>query len=261
MGHGLSRTGRNAGIFLPICTNMAYLFSVGSLLSLSLAVNAAPQNTSLISANPATTHPVLENLVATNSASGTSEPSRPHTETTPNHQQTETNSGNSGEFSGLMSTPLIRPKPTTQSHAASPLPLGSLLDSQGHALPLPSQTLADFSYSSPVTPELTPAKTPRSKKSPKAKTVNANTSTKRAKTQSNTSKQLLTRRENVANDANCRWLDNRMTQLESQLPKNTDHKNAHQQTELSARWQEWQCLQCDSQVTANIDRSHCQYRR
>lgn len=261
MGQGLSRSGRHASALLPI-SGIAYLFTVSGILSLSLTVSAAPQYAPLISAKPVATRPELNNTLPEHPATSVSEP---------NHSHAETDSGDSndsGEFSGLMTAPKIRPSHTTLSHhTTTQLPLDSLLDSQGQILQVPSQTQADFSYAPPATPELTPSKTPRSKKSPKAKksrdakTANTKKTAERSKTQGNASKQLLTRRENVANDANCRWLDNRMTQLESQLPKNTDHKNAHQQAELSARWQEWQCLQCDSQVAANIDRSRCQYRR
>ncbi|MDT3319555.1 hypothetical protein Q4Q52_07250 [Shewanella sp. SP1S2-4] len=140
-----------------------------------------------------------------------------------------------------------------QSTQTAPLPLGTLLDSEGKPINLPNQVQSSFEYSAPT---LTPAEPSKATKSTKA-----TQSTKASKSKKLSRKQQLAGREHVANDPNCRWLDKRMDQLEAQLGGQQDNTATYQADELSARQKEWQCLKCGVEGPAQNDHSNCQYRR
>ncbi|MCE9686159.1 hypothetical protein LZP73_08000 [Shewanella sp. AS16] len=74
-------------------------------------------------------------------------------------------------------------------------------------------------------------------------------------------KQTLASRAHVANDPGCRWLDNRMDQLEAQLRvKNNSFVQGYRR-ELTTRRREWQCLKCGAEGPSQADHSHCQHKR
>lgn len=148
----------------------------------------------------------------------------------------------------------LEPEPSleslSQSTQTAPLPLGTLLDSEGKPITVPNQVQSSFEYAAPT---LTPSKATKSTKDTQ--------STKATKSKKLTRKQQLASREHVANDPNCRWLDKRMDQLESLLGDKQDNAAKHQADELSARQKEWQCLKCGAEGPAQNDHSKCQYRR
>ncbi len=128
------------------------------------------------------------------------------------------------------------------------LPLGVVLDDQGQPLTIPTQDKTALSYSS-----IPPASNSKSKKKPPSKP--------KAKNKSNSRKQQLSSRKSIANDAGCRWLNGRMKQLEKQLTAGVNHRNRHQQQELSVRQDEWECLKCGVEGPNPSDHHSCQYRR
>ncbi|AAN57660.1 hypothetical protein HRJ35_02315 [Shewanella oneidensis MR-1] len=138
----------------------------------------------------------------------------------------------------------------SKSTTTDPLPLGTLLDSEGKLLPIPvEQSALDYS---PPTVNI-------DNESPKAKTDKTqSTKTKKKKL---SRKQQLASREKVANDPSCRWLDARMSQLETQIGNKQDKAADYQSDELSARRQEWQCLKCGVEGPNQDDHHRCQYRR
>ncbi|MFG0454366.1 hypothetical protein [Shewanella mangrovisoli] len=137
-------------------------------------------------------------------------------------------------------------KPTT----TEPLPLGTLLDSEGKPLSIPTQQSA-LDYQSPVIDtDNMPAKT---------NTHKAKSTSSKKKKQSR--KQQLASRERVANNPSCRWLNARMSQLETQIGNRPDKAASYQTDELSARQQEWQCLKCGAEGPNQDDHYRCQYRR
>ncbi|MFV0596020.1 hypothetical protein [Shewanella sp.] len=130
------------------------------------------------------------------------------------------------------------------------LPLGTLLDSEGKPLPLPTQQSA-LDYESPVIDtDNKPAKTNANK---------AKSATSKKKKLNR--KQQLASRERVANNPSCRWLNARMSQLETQIGNRPDKAASYQTDELSARQQEWQCLKCGAEGPNQDDHYRCQYRR
>ncbi|GIU01861.1 hypothetical protein [Shewanella morhuae] len=140
-------------------------------------------------------------------------------------------------------TSLSKPKKT------EPLPLGTLLDSHGQPINIPHQTQSALEYSTPVTVPINPSKTKstQSVKTSKAKKLNR--------------KQQLASRNHVANDPNCRWLDQRIGQLEAQLNGKQSNNLQHVSDEASIRNKEWQCLKCGAEGPDQNDHSNCQYRR
>ncbi|MCL2915135.1 hypothetical protein L2725_15350 [Shewanella corallii] len=66
-------------------------------------------------------------------------------------------------------------------------------------------------------------------------------------------KPAVSRRPFVANDPSCRWLDQRMTQLESA----PFQKYGHHQRELQTREWEWRCLKCYSDGPGRSDLDRC----
>lgn len=146
---------------------------------------------------------------------------------------------------GLVSLP--------QPAQAEPLPLGTLRDSNGQPIAIPSEPQSAFEYSAPT---ITPADSSKSQATKATKKT-----TKPAKTKKLTRKQQLASREQVANNPNCRWLDQRMSQLEAQMRSKQDNTSQYHADELSARQQEWQCLKCGAEGPNRDDHSRCQYRR
>lgn len=140
---------------------------------------------------------------------------------------------------------------------AAPLPLGTLLDSDGKPLPIPAEQSA-LDYAAPA---ITPDFNSDFNSDDSAKTKAHNKSAANHKKKKLNRKQQLASRENVANDPSCRWLDTRMSQLETQIGNKRDKAADHQNAELSARQQEWQCLKCSIEGPAPEDYHRCQYRR
>lgn len=134
-----------------------------------------------------------------------------------------------------------------QNPPSEPLPLGTLLDSEGKPLAIPAEQSA-LEYS-PSTVHVDEAKTKQATKSTTAK--------KKMPSR----KQQLASRDRVANDPSCRWLNARMSQLETQIGKRPDKAARYQIDELSARQQEWQCLKCGAEGPNQDDHYRCQYRR
>lgn len=138
----------------------------------------------------------------------------------------------------------------SKSSSTDPLPLGTLLDSEGKPLPIPAEQSA-LDYSPPTVNVDNP--------SPKTKT-NKTQSTK-TKNKKLSRKQQLASRDNIANDPSCRWLDARMSQLETQIGNKRDQTADYHSDELNARKQEWQCLKCGAEGPNPDDYHRCQYRR
>lgn len=158
-----------------------------------------------------------------------------------------TNSANARQTPdpGLVSLP--------QPAQTEPLPLGTLRDSNGQPIAIPSEPQSAFEYSAPT---ITPAEASKTQATKATKKT-----TKPAKTKKLTRKQQLASREQVANNPNCRWLDQRMSQLEAQMRSKQDNTSQYHADELSARQQEWQCLKCGAEGPNRDDHSRCQYRR
>ena len=133
----------------------------------------------------------------------------------------------------------------TQDH----LPLGTVLDSQGNPISLPSKQLSAL--------EMPPLKLPKQtpQKSHKKKTATTKQKKKPLKyTQ-------FTSRKSVANDPGCRWLNSRMEQLESKISLLNDHSKSHHNKELTIRQSEWKCLKCANKGPNQADHAKCQHRR
>lgn len=137
-----------------------------------------------------------------------------------------------------------------QSAQTEPLPLGTLLDSDGKPITIPSEPQSAFEYSPTNIP---PAKSTKTKETKKI--------TNTTKNKKLTRKQQLASRESVANSPNCRWLNQRMAQLEAQMRSQQVSTAQYSTDELSARQQEWQCLKCGAEGPNQDDHSRCQYRR
>jgi len=60
----------------------------------------------------------------------------------------------------------------------------------------------------------------------------------------------------VANDASCRWLHNRITDLQRRL-ESSSHIDAYLEAELSQHQQQWSCLKCASTGPSSADLSRC----
>ena len=75
----------------------------------------------------------------------------------------------------------------------------------------------------------------------------------------NTSNRSL--RSKIANDPNCRWLDNRVKHLQKKLRQTQNNKFSHYQDEIDIRNKEFKCLKCASTGPIDIDRNICQPKR
>ncbi|ACA84423.1 hypothetical protein [Shewanella woodyi] len=140
------------------------------------------------------------------------------------------------------------------SHASNskPLPLGSVLDSQGNPIQLPSKQESALEI-----PSIKPTKEYQSTPAKSRKR-----SQSRSKKSKLSRKQQLASRTSVANDPGCRWLDARMDHLERKLnDKGNSNANSYHKKELSIREQEWKCLKCGAEGPKQTDHDHCQYRR
>ncbi|MGI2258523.1 hypothetical protein [Shewanella sp. GXUN23E] len=127
--------------------------------------------------------------------------------------------------------------------AKEPLPLDTVLDANGNPIAIPQQTESALELPAP---ELIPI----SAKQEKQTKVKSQPAKKLSR------KQALANRDSVANDPSCRWLDQRLKQLESTLKQ----KYGHQQDEYSVRFQEWQCLKCGAEGPVSGDHDKCQAR-
>lgn len=135
---------------------------------------------------------------------------------------------------------------------ADPLPLGTILDSQGRPIAIPAEPQSALEYSAAEAFIAEPQKPQATRTKP---------ATKPAKTKKLSRKQQLASRDKVANDPNCRWLDTRMDQLEAQIKGKQDNKMQYVSEEIKARQKEWQCLKCGAEGPKQGDRTDCQYRR
>ena len=131
---------------------------------------------------------------------------------------------------------------------SSTLPLGVVLDDKGQPLSIPQSNNAALNY----TPVTTTSHT---------KSSNKASEKPKSKSKKTSRKQQLASRKSVANDAGCRWLNNRMKLLEKQLSPGLNHRNQHQKQELEIRQDEWECLKCGVEGPNPSDHHSCQYRR
>ncbi|MCF1428272.1 MAG: hypothetical protein LPH21_08105 [Shewanella sp.] len=124
-----------------------------------------------------------------------------------------------------------------------PLPLDTVLDANGDPIAIPQRPRSALELPSPefMPPSPTPKKNPK---------VRSRT------TQKLNRKQQLANRDSVANDPTCRWLDQRLKQLESAQKQ----KYGYQQDEYSVRFKEWQCLKCGAEGPGRGDHDKCQTR-
>ncbi|NRD72136.1 hypothetical protein HQQ94_02560 [Shewanella sp. VB17] len=129
------------------------------------------------------------------------------------------------------------------------LPLGVVLDSQGNPISLPSKQQSALELPSLKLPKKIPQPSHKKK-----------TSILKPRNKPFTHKQF-TRRNSVANDPGCRWLNSRMTQLESKISLLNDHSKSHHNKELAIRQNEWKCMKCGKKGPNQSDRSKCQHRR
>ena len=143
----------------------------------------------------------------------------------------------------LMMSPLglaNEPEPST-------LPLGVILDSQGQPIALPTDIESGLEYRSQEHLVHEPS-TKASLKAPQKPSPK--------KTKKSSRKQQLASRNSVANDPSCRWLDQRMDQLEAKLKLKSGDYGYHQ-TELSKRQDEWYCLKCGAEGPGREERDNC----
>ena len=126
-----------------------------------------------------------------------------------------------------------------------PLPLGVVLDSHGRPITMPSNNRAALEYRSEEAKVSSVNKPPNSTKKKSKK-----------KTKSQPRKQLASR-TSIANDPSCRWLNQRMKELEKK--QNLD--KSHHQQELKIRNKEWKCMKCGAEGPKQPDYARCQYRR
>ena len=130
------------------------------------------------------------------------------------------------------------------------LPLGVILDSQGQAIAAPENTQSAMEYqSSEATVPFSQTQRPPPNPPPSPSKKN----------KKNNRKQQLNSRAHIADDPSCRWLDQRMDQLEAQLRRND--ANAFHDEELQHRQQEWVCMKCGAEGPSQDDYSTCQYKR
>ncbi|MGL5358404.1 MAG: hypothetical protein ACRDBI_01625 [Shewanella sp.] len=169
-----------------------------------------------------------------------------------------------GSLTALATEPslssLAQPKET------KPLPLGTLLDNQGRPLSLPQHSHSALEYSAPIaSPEAnTPSTATTKRTTAKLSTSKQSTSKRSAEAKLLSSQRIgdgHINRERIANDPNCRWLDNRLTQLESLTRGQRGNPAQYHAEELHARQQEWLCLKCGAAGPVQGDYGRCQYRR
>lgn len=130
------------------------------------------------------------------------------------------------------------------SETPKTLPLGTLLDANGQPMALPQQHQGAMHYQAP---KQSPIK-PRSNPAPSSQRNHAG---------KGKSKASNTKRITVANDPTCRWLDQRLKQLQIQQQQ----RYGHQQRELTLRRKEWRCLDCAGKGPEAGDHARCQIKR
>lgn len=135
--------------------------------------------------------------------------------------------------------------PVETTQPKEPLPLGVVLDSHGKPIAMPSGNRAALEYRSEEA-EVSSVTPPPQSAQKKSKTKNQKQSRKQRAS-----------RTNIANDPSCRWLDQRMKELEKK--QNLD--KSHHQQELKIRNKEWKCMKCASEGPKQPDYARCQYRR
>ncbi len=122
------------------------------------------------------------------------------------------------------------------------LPLGTVLDSQGNPIKLPTTIESSLEFKTAQ---------PKAMKSPLQQKSN-----NKSKNILNRKKQL-TRQAKVANDPNCRWLAQRIKQLK----KHKSSTKGYQNQELTIREKEWKCMKCSAEGPKQEDYARCQHRR
>ena len=140
---------------------------------------------------------------------------------------------------------LLLALPVSQTWSKDPLPLNTVLDANGNPIVIPVQQSA-----LEIPPPLPQSSDTRNKSQDKQ------VSGKRKPPKKLSRKQQLASRSSVANDPACRWLDQRLKQLE----RAGNQKYGHQKQELKVRMQEWQCLKCGAEGPASGDHDKCQAR-
>ncbi|WP_372869970.1 hypothetical protein [Shewanella sp.] len=116
------------------------------------------------------------------------------------------------------------------------------LDSQGNPLVIPAAPSPGLEFSGRDYVDQSQKSERSSKRTPRRESAAATAS-----------------RPYVADDPNCRWLDNRMGQLEKLLTSRG--AGEHHGDELKARQKEWRCLKCGSNGPRQGDHDRCMYRR
>ncbi|WP_076413257.1 hypothetical protein [Shewanella sp. UCD-KL12] len=129
------------------------------------------------------------------------------------------------------------------------MPMDMALDSDGNPIAIPSSNQSALNYQ-PQAPK-------RHLRSHKKSTKK----TKRKKSKLSRKQQLKTRSQ-VANDPSCRWIDQRMDQLEQKLSYSGNNTGyGYHSKELKIRQSEWQCMKCGAEGPSQRDYDNCQYRR
>ncbi|MCL1075605.1 hypothetical protein [Shewanella dokdonensis] len=122
----------------------------------------------------------------------------------------------------------------TELNNRTPRPQNRAVDADGKPLPIPTQFKAALEYQSSeaVTPVITSGSSQKSRQ---------------AASQSTPA---------IADDASCRWLHKRMTNLKNRL-QSSSHIDGYLQAELSQYQQQWSCLKCANGGPSSADLSRC----
>lgn len=145
----------------------------------------------------------------------------------------------------LVTTSTLAAGERTQPEEKQKLPLNTVLDAEGKPIPLPIRTQSALELPAP-------AESDAAGKQIRPKPVNS----AQSKPKTLNRKQQLANRQSVANDPQCRWLHQRLKQLEATQIQTYGH---HQQ-ELKLRMQEWRCLKCGAEGPSQGDHDKCQAR-
>lgn len=125
---------------------------------------------------------------------------------------------------------------------AKDLPQQSAIDSQGNVIELPDDTRSALEYRADdiyLKPSL-------------QQHIDATHQATSSSRQANIT---------MADDPNCRWLNNRIKHLKNQQRQTQHSQFSHYQDEIDIREAEWDCLKCASSGPNSVDRGACQYKR
>ncbi|QYJ86048.1 hypothetical protein K0I73_18145 [Shewanella mesophila] len=150
----------------------------------------------------------------------------------------------------LFAVVFISPIAANEPTEPLPLPANSALDSDGNPIVIPKDHSSALHYTSePI------------RQKPTIKPSQKNTKKSSKKSHRLSRKQQLASRQSVADNPSCRWLNQRMTQLEKSLKKQRSHQFGYQAEELKARKSEWVCMKCGAEGPNQNDHHKCQYKR